>query len=217
MKQVLIVEDHPIFSDGLQNILADEPSISLKDKLSDGNEVLPFLSKNQIDLILLDINLPGVDGLSLLNEIKTKYPSIKILILTQYDKSAFIQSAIERGADGYLLKNLSRNQVLEAISKVLSGESFFSKEAMDTLVSSMRRQGSQYEVKLTKREVEVMTLLAKGMTVNELADKLFISAHTAETHRRNIMAKMKFKNRAELTVYASEHGYLDLPMNPGKE
>lgn len=217
MKQVLIVEDHPIFSDGLQNILADEESIFLKDKLSDGNEVLPFLSKNQIDLILLDINLPGIDGLSLLNEIKTKYPDIKILILTQYDKSAFIQSAIERGADGYLLKNLSKNQVLEAVSKVLSGKSFFAKEAMDTLVSSMRRQGTQHEVKLTKREVEVMTMLARGFTVNELAEKLFISAHTAETHRRNIMAKMKFKNRAELTVYASEHGYLDLPMNPGKE
>ncbi len=217
MKEVLIVEDHPIFSDGLHNILKSQESLFLTEKLNDGNEVLPFLSKNQVDLILLDINLPGIDGLSLLNEIKTKYPAIKVLIITQYDKSAFIQSAIERGADGYLLKNLSKDQILEAVSKVLSGEPFFSKEAMDTLVSSMRRQGTQYEVKLTKREIEVMTMLARGLTVNELADQLFISGHTAETHRRNIMAKMKFKNRAELTLYASEHGYLDLPSNPGKK
>lgn len=217
MKQVLIVEDHPIFSDGLQDILAAEASISLANKLSDGNEVLPFLAKNQIDLILLDINLPGIDGLSLLKAIKNKHPKTSILILTQYDKAAFIQNAIESGADGYLLKNLARDEVISAVSKVLSGESYFAKEAMDSLVSSMRRQGTQHEVKLTKREVEVMTLLAKGFTVNELAEKLFISGHTAETHRRNIMAKMKFKNRAELTVYASEHGYLDLPINPKGE
>ncbi|MDW3197602.1 MAG: response regulator transcription factor [Cytophagales bacterium] len=211
MKEILIVEDHPIFSDGLQNILADESSISLLDKLADGNLVIPFLAKNKVDLILLDINLPGIDGLSLLKEIKATYPDIKVLILTQYDKAAFIQSSIESGADGYLLKNSSKNQVLGAVSQVLSGEPYFSQEAMGTLISSMRRQGTNHQVKLTKRETEVMTLLAKGLTVNELADKLFISAHTAETHRRNVMAKMKFKNRAELTVYATEHGYLDLP------
>ena len=211
MKQVLIVEDHPIFSDGLQAILTEAASFSLLDTLSDGQEVLPFLAKHMVDLVLLDINLPGVDGLSLLKEIKQRYPDIRVLILTQYDKAAFIQSAIESGADGYLLKNLSSEQVMEATSKVLAGESFFSKEAMDTLVSSMRRQGTNFEVKLTKREKEVMILLAKGYTVNEASEELFISAHTAETHRRNIMAKMKFKNRADLTVYAKEHGYLDLP------
>ena len=211
MKKVLIVEDHPIFSDGLQNILASADTLDILAKLDNGSEVLPFLRKHQTDLILLDINLPEVDGLTLLKQVKSSHPEIKILILTQYDKAAFIQSAIEAGADGYLLKNLSRDQVLEAISKVLAGETFFAKEAMDTLVISMRRQGTAHEVKITKREKEVMILLAKGFTVNELADKLFISSHTAETHRRNIMAKMKFKNRAELTIYAKEHGYLDLP------
>lgn len=208
---ILLVEDHLIVKDGIKLVLDSEDELHVVGDLSRGDEVLPFLAKNQVDLVLLDINLPGVDGLTLASEIKTKYAGVKILVLTFYNKAAFIKGIAESGAEGYILKNSSKEEVITAIFKVLNGENHFSKEATETLLKSMRRQGTNYEVKLTKREIEVMILMANAYTVNEVADKLFISAHTAETHRKNIMAKLKFKNKAEMTLYAKENGYLDLP------
>ncbi len=208
---ILIVEDHLIVKDGIKLILESEDELTVVGDLHNGDEVVPFLEKNEVDLILLDINLPGTDGLTLAREIKEKHGSVKILVLTFYNKAAFIKGIAESGAEGYILKNSSKDEVISAIFKVLNGENHFSKEVTNTLLASMRRQGTNYEVKLTKREIEVMILLAKAFTTNEVADKLFLSAHTVETHRKNLMAKMKFKNRAEMTLYAKENGYLDLP------
>ncbi len=208
---ILIVEDHLIVKDGIKMVLESEEELSIVGDLHNGDEVIPFLEKNEVDLILLDINLPGKDGLTLAREIKEKYSSAKILVLTFYNKAAFIKGIAESGAEGYILKNSSKDEVVNAIFKVLSGENHFSNEVTKTLLDSMRRQGTNYEVKLTKREIEVMILLARAFTTNEVADKLFLSAHTVETHRKNLMAKMKFKNRAEMTLYAKENGYLDLP------
>lgn len=208
---ILIVEDHLIVKDGIKLIIDNEEGLNVIGDLEKGDEVMPFLKKEKVDLILLDINLPNVDGITLTTEIKTKHPEIKILVLTFYNKAAFIKAIIESGAEGYLLKNSSKNEVIHAIYRVLDGEDYFSKEASDTLMKSMRRQGTNYEVKLTKREVEVMILLARAYTVNESAEKLCISAHTVETHKKNIMAKLKLKNKAALTLYAKENGYLELP------
>ncbi len=208
---ILIVEDHLIVKDGIKLVLESEDELTIVGDLHNGADVLPFLKKNKVDLILLDINLPGVDGLTLATQIKEQFIGVKILVLTFYNKAAFIKGIAESGAEGYILKNSSKDEVISAIFKVLNGENYFSKEATNTLLKSMRRQGTNYEVKLTKREIEVMILLASAYTVNEVADKLFISAHTAETHRKNIMAKLKFKNKAEMTLYAKENGYLDLP------
>lgn len=209
--KILLVEDHLVVKDGFKAVLSLEERLDIVGDLDNGSDVMPFLTKNSVDLVLLDLNIPGVSGLTLAKEIKTSYPKTKVVALTFYNKAAFIKGIVEAGADGYLLKNSSREEVISAIYKVLNGEEYFSKEAMNTLIASMRRQGTNYEVKLTKREIEVMILLAKAFTVNEVAEELIISTHTAETHRKNIMAKLKFKNKAELTLYAKENGYLDLP------
>ncbi len=211
MYNILIVEDHLVVKEGLRMVLSQEEALNIVGDLESGGEVMSFLAKNQVDLVLLDLNLPEVDGITLTRQIKSQYPQIKVLALTFYNKAAFIQGVAEAGAEGYLLKNSSKEEVIKAIFGVLNGKNHFSKEATDTLLSSMRRQGTQHEVKLTKREIEVMKLLASAYTVNEVAEKLFISAHTAETHRKNIMAKLKLKNKADLTLYAKDNGYLDLP------
>lgn len=211
MNKILIVEDHQVVKDGLELILNEEEDLEVVGALHDGGSVLPFLEKNKVDLILLDINLPTLDGIWLANEIKTNYAEIKVLVLTFYKKAAFVQEIAQSGAEGYLLKNSPKEEVISAIHKVLAGETYFAAEATQVLLKSLRRQGTQKETHLTKREIEVMTLLASAYTVNEVAEKLFISAHTAETHRKNIMAKLRFKNKAELVIYAKENGYLDLP------
>lgn len=208
--KILIVEDHLVVKDGFEMILGSEEHIEIIGSLDKGDLVLPFLSQNEVDLILLDINLPDVDGITLTPKIKKSFPNIRILALTFYNKAAFIQGMLEAGADGYLLKNSSKEEVISAIHKVLSGETYVSSEANQTLLKSMQRQGTDHVAKLTKREIEVMILLAKAFTVNEVAEQLFISSHTADTHRKNIMAKLKLKNKADLAVYAKEHGYLDL-------
>ncbi|MEO9967980.1 MAG: response regulator transcription factor [Reichenbachiella sp.] len=209
--QILIVEDHQVVKEGLKLILEAEEPLEVAGALHDGNEVMTFLEDHPVDLVLLDINLPNIDGITLTTQIKDRFPKIKVLILTFYKKAAFIQEVAQSGAEGYVLKNSPKEEVISAIYKVLDGGSYFSKEVTNVLLSSMRKQGTEHVTKLTKREIEVMILLATAYTVNEVAEKLFISAHTAETHRKNIMAKLRFKNKAELTLYAKENGYLDLP------
>ncbi len=208
---ILIVEDHLVVKDGLKVILDAEELLKVVGDLDNGNDVIPFMEKEPVDLVLLDINLPGINGIEITKSIKQQFPETKVLALTFYNKAAFIKKSIEAEVDGYLLKNSSREEVITAIFKVLNGETYFSREATDTLMNSFKRQNRTHVAKLTKREEEVMILLARAYTVNEVADKLFISAHTAETHRKNIMAKLRFKNKAELTLYAKENGYLDLP------
>lgn len=209
--KILIVEDHLIVKDGIKMVLKKEADLEIVGDLDDGDEVISFLKKTPVDLILLDINLPKVDGVTLARKIKSEFQTVKILVLTFYNKAAFIKEIAETGAEGYVLKNSSGDEVISAIYKVLNGERYFSKEATDTLLKSLQRQGTNHQAKLTKREIEVMILIAKGFTANEIAEKLFISAHTADTHRKNIMAKLKFKNKAELILYTKENGYLDLP------
>lgn len=211
--KILIVEDHLVVKDGIKLLLGDKSDLLVVGDLHHGDGVIPFLEKNEVDLVLLDINLPGKDGLTLAREIKASHKHVKILVLTFYNKAAFIKGIAESGAEGYLLKNSSAEELISAIYKILDGENYFSDQATKTLIESYRRQGTNFEVRLTKRETEVMILIAQAYTINEIAEKLFISAHTAETHRKNIMAKLKFKNRVELTLYAKENGYLDLPPN----
>ena len=206
-----MVEDHAILSEGVKSLLKDHEEFAVVGELRNGNDVLPFLKYNEVHLVILDLNLPGKDGISLAREIKQLLPKVRILVLTFYNKPAFVKEIAATGVEGYLLKNSSGDDIVAAMLKVVKGESVFSKEAVDTWLKSLQRQGTGYQVKLTKREKEVMILLAKAYTTNEVATKLKISAYTAETHRKNIMAKLKMKNVAELALYARDNGYLDLP------
>ena len=208
--RILLVEDHQVVREGFQLILQAEEKLDVIGSLGNGSDVLPFLLKHPIDFVLLDIDLPGVNGLILAQEIRKHYPAIRILILTFHNKAAYIKEIISTGADGYVLKNAGKDQVLKAIYHILEGETYFSKEATDTLVKSYQRQGTKKVIEPTKRELEVMILLAKGYTINEIADQFSRASHTVETHRRNAYAKMNFKNKADLTRYITENGYLDV-------
>ena len=196
--------------DGLTLILNQEDKLYVSGSLDNGHDVMPFLQENKVHLVILDLNLPGIKGVVLARQIKEKYPMVKVMALTFYNKAAFIKEIAESGCEGYLVKNSSKEEVIEAIFKILNGEKYFSQEVSETMFNSLERSGTKEKVKLTKREIEVMVYLAKGYTVNEIAEKLIRSPHTVDTHRKNIMGKLGFRNRAALALYAQENGYLDL-------
>ena len=210
---LLIVEDHIVLSDGLDAVLSQEEDLAVVGLVNHGDEVLPFLNQHDVDLIILDIGIPGKNGLELSTEIKNKFPRIKILVLTFHEKAAYIKSVVESGAEGYLLKNSSKNEVIQAIRQILSGQKVYSKKVTETLLNSLQTQGTSHTIKLTKREIEIMKLIANEYTSSEIAEKLFISAHTVETHRKNMIGKLNVKNTAGLVRYAVENGYLD-QINP---
>lgn len=202
--RLLIADDHPLIIDGLKTSLSREESLEIVDEAVDGAEVLSALQRHNIDVILLDINMPGMNGFETLQKIVPEFPDVKILILSMYDKPEFIHSLIENGASGYLLKNTGRDEMIYAIQKVHHGNIYFSEEVKKILKKEERAAGGHEQ--LTKREKEILSLIAQEKTTSEIAELLFISTHTVDTHRKNLLAKLGVKNAAGLVKFAIEYG-----------
>ena len=196
--KVFITDDHYMVVEGIRSLLQHEPDIEWMGHAMNAASCLAFLQQQQPDIILMDINLPDKSGIDLCKEVLEKYPGIYIIGLSTFNQQSFIQKMIDNGASGYVLKNATQQELMEGIHTVMSGRQYLSHEA----AQSLRKSSSGNTPVLTRREKEVLELIADGLTNNEIAEKLFISSTTVDTHRKNLLAKFEAKNIAALVKMA---------------
>ena len=216
MINVLIADDHQLFIDGLSSLLKNEPDIDIKGQALNGKEVIHALAYNRIDIVLLDINMPDTDVVEVTKQIRTKFPHTKIIILTMYHGTRYYTKLIKYGINGYLYKSAGKAEFLEAIHKASNGEMYIHKDLfteanMDKkdLMPAFDTNLSNPEQLLTKRELEILKLIAQEYSNNAIADQLFISTGTVDTHRKNIILKLGVKNTVGLIKYCIQNNLLD--------
>lgn len=200
MIRVLIADDHQMFVDGLKSLLVEEKEMCVVGEARNGYEVLDICEQEQVDIVIMDINMPLMDGIQTSKRLSKAHPSVKILGLSMYNDKDYITDILKAGARGYVLKNTGKDNLLNAIATLQSGSTYLSDEVSKTLLSSFMKSqtGDQLIEKVSDREREVLDCIASGLTTHEIADKLFISKNTVETHRKNLLYKLKAKNTAEL-------------------
>ncbi len=208
--KVLLVDDHNIVKQGLRAIL-ESGGIEVVDEASNGKEAIEKLKAGlNIDLAILDINMPVMNGIQAAEVISKDFSDLKILALTMLNEEYHIRKMLKAGADGYILKNSGKEELLKAVETICKGEHYFSKEATNVIMMDMMNggEGSETvteEVYLTEREKDIIQLIAQEYTNAEIAEKLFISVRTVDAHRRNLLQKIGARNTAGLVVYAIEH------------
>ena len=199
MHKILIVDDHPIVAEGLRNLVKDSGIAEVVGVAGTAKSCLDFLRWEKPDIIFLDINLPDMQGTELCKIIKQKNPAQKILALTTFNERSVVTKMIDNGADGYILKNSDSSEIVDAIKELAAGSKYLSGE-----VESILSRKPEQELILTKREKEVLAFIADGLTNNEIAEKLFISPLTVDSHRKNLITKLEAKNTASLIKIAVE-------------
>lgn len=198
--KIFLVDDHKIFVEGVANLLSDQADLNIMGWAYDGKSVIEFLRENPVDIVLTDIQMPGMTGIELTQKIKEEFPHIRIIALSMFDKKEIVQELISSGAEGYLLKDIEKSELLTAIRKVASGEYYYSSSIAGILMKSITEKDL-----LTKREKEIIKLIAEENTNSMIAEKLFISEHTVESHRKNIFRKTNAKSIVGLIKYAYEN------------
>lgn len=213
MIKILIADDHQMFIDGLSALAESLENVNVLGGANDGVELLKLLETQPADLILMDYNMPIMDGLECTRIIIDKYPEIKVLMLTMHHSKDYIAKALKAGAHGYILKNTGKEELQEAIEAIIAGDSYFSKEVTEQIMQGLQRKKKiqkDYQISdLTEREKEVLILITQEMTTNEIAEALFISKHTVETHRKNLISKLNVRNVTGLVKYAVQQGLVD--------
>lgn len=216
MIRVLIADDHNMFVEGLESILQDEEEIIVVAKCYNGNAIFDAVAEHEVDVLLLDINLPEMSGIDVCKKLHSDHPNIRVLALSMYNDESFVSEILKHGALGYILKNTGKKELIRAIKQVFDGQSYFSDEVTETIMKSLvsHRQGGKPKVKQTpkisRREKEVLDLILKEHTTQEIAETLFISLKTVESHRRSLLTKLNVRNTAGLVRVAVEHKLLDL-------
>ncbi len=212
MIRVLLADDHQMFLEGITALLGNESDIELVGHAAHGGEVMATLLSTVPDVLVLDINMPGLDGLETLSMMAEKHPAVRVLVLSMHSELRFIEQAIENGATGYILKNADKNELLEAVRTVAKGEKYYSREVSNVLIEAMQnpaKDRSYKQVDISQREQEVLSLFAQACTTPEIAKRLFISEHTVKSHRKNLLAKLDVKNSAALVRFAIENDLVD--------
>jgi DNA-binding NarL/FixJ family response regulator len=205
--KALIVEDHPIVSESLVNLIHTSLPGMICHPVMNGHDGLAYLNGNKTDIILLDINLPDMNGIEFCKEATSRFPSLHILAITSIEQRHVVEKVMENGALGFILKSADTDEILSAINQVLLGKKYINKQVSELLQGKSSPQGNLPI--LTRRELEVLRLIADGLTNQEIADKLFISSWTVDTHRKNLLVKFNAKNTAILIKIASSEGLLD--------
>ncbi|POY36756.1 DNA-binding response regulator [Solitalea longa] len=205
-----IADDHIMVINGLKTMLEKHDGISIISTNINGKELLDSLALAQPDVLLLDIQMPGMTGIELCPIIVKTYPGIKIITLTSFEESHYVKQMIRNGVSGYLLKNTDQNTLIEAIEAVYNGQQFIDPQIQKILLeeSLSGKKVSSYEIPLTKREKEILKLVAEEKSNQEIADLLFISLRTVETHRLNLSQKLNIKNTAGLVKEAIKRGLI---------
>lgn len=210
MIKILVVDDHAIVRDGLRRILQDTPDMVVADEASNGEEVINKVWNNHYDLVLLDISLPGRDGLDVLKQLKCTNPQIPILILSMYPEEHYAVRSLRAGASGYLTKQSSSDELIGAIRKVANGSRYITPSLAEKLAFELGGDVRKLpHEKLSDREYQVMCMFGSGKTVKEIAEILSLSIRTISTHRAHILNKMEMKNNAQLTYYAIKNALVE--------
>lgn len=202
--KIIIADDHTLFINGLRLLLKEEPRIEVIDVANDGKELLDVLTTTTPDLILLDINMPVLNGLDAAKYIKRSYPAIKLIILSTYNEDHLVDKAKQVGVNGYLLKNSSKEELLQTIYLVMNYQSAFPYREPKKENLFDREDSFLKPFNLTKREMEIVLLLKNNLTNQQIADQLFLSIYTVDTHRKNIMQKLGLKSPAALMKFIIE-------------
>lgn len=204
---VFIVDDHYMVIEGIRSLLKNEKDIVWMGHAMNAESCLAFLNNSLPDIIFMDINLPDKSGIDLCREVKEKYPSVFIIGLSTFNQQSFVSKMMQNGASGYVLKNATQEELLLAAQTVIRGRTYLSQEA----ASFAEKKAGRELPLLTRREKEVLGLIADGLTTQEIAGKLFVSATTVETHRKNLLFKLEVKNVASMIKVAAKLNLIDYP------
>lgn len=206
--RVLLCDDHRIITDGLKVLLASDPGMECVGVAENGAEALQAVEHVQVDVVLMDLDMPVLDGLAATERLKAKWPQVKVIILSMHDEAAMVQRMMELGADGYLVKNCGRDELLLAIRDVHAGRKHFGSALMESLLQQRQENAARSGLlnDLSEREIEVLAALAEGCTNKEIGERLFISPRTVDTHRTNLMKKLDTHNMAGLVRIAIKAG-----------
>jgi len=209
MIKILVVDDHPLVIDGIRTMLKDEAYLHIEAAVKTGKEAISFMESGvAVDIILLDINLPDIDGLKLCEIFREKNKDIRILGLTYINEAGIITQLIKKGANGYLLKNMEKVELVDAINKVMDGQVYLSRAANEKILQQLQVHDLPKDdiPTLTRREREILELLTKGHTSQEIASQLFLSTYTVDSHRRNMLQKFNVHNTQSLLNVVRELG-----------
>jgi DNA-binding NarL/FixJ family response regulator len=212
MIKVIIADDHKIFRQGISALISDEEDIKVIGEAGNEQDLKQLLGTDLPDLILMDITFGESNGIELTNHLTSKYPGIKILAFSMHDEKSYVLKMLEAGATGYLIKSAGKEEMITGIRTVAKGDGYFSQEVSTLLLrhfSKKDKTSSKVGEELTARELEVLKLIADEYSNPEIAEKLFISTRTVDTHRRNLLDKLRVKNTAGLVKYAIKHDLLD--------
>jgi DNA-binding NarL/FixJ family response regulator len=208
--KIIICDDQAVVRDGLEMLLSLEKDIEVLGTAQDGAEAVELVSQHQPDLVLMDLKMPGMNGIEATRQIRVKFPEIKVLVLTTYDDDEWVFDAIRAGASGYLLKDTPREKVVEAIHGTVTGKSFvdptIAGKLLDQVSSQQTQPSNLLTDKLTERETDVLRLLAKGLTNAEIAARLYLSEGTVRNHVSAILDKLGVSDRTQAAVIAIQHG-----------
>jgi DNA-binding NarL/FixJ family response regulator len=216
--RITVIDDHKLFVDGICSLLADDEQFQIVESQLSPIKFLNKFEKGMADVYLVDINMPEMSGIELARKVMDKDPQAKILALTMFDEFQYVEDMIKSGASGYVLKSASLEELTDAVITVSSGKKYFGNSIQEMMFNKIRGKTSEEntsqtnpeQIKLTKREIEILTLIVKEYTTGQIADKLFISERTVETHRKNIFSKTKAKSVIGLSKYAIKSGIIKL-------
>jgi two-component system invasion response regulator UvrY len=210
MIKVLIADDHTVVRQGLKQILSGDPQLSVIGEAADGNEVLSALETLKVDVLVLDITMPGRNGLDVLKEVKRRRPTLPVLVLSMHPEDQFAIRILRAGAAGYITKESAPEELVGALRKVCSGGKYVSPQLAEKLVVFIEDETTRPpHEKLSDREFEVLRMLALGKTVSEVAEELLLSVKTVSTYRSRVLEKMKMTSNAEITRYALQNGLIN--------
>lgn len=212
MIRIIIADDHRIVLDGLKSLFDDVEDMECIATAPDGKRALDLCINMEPDIVLMDIDMPEMNGIEATRAVKKEKPNVKVITLTQHSEKGMIQRLMECGSDGYLLKNIDQEELVMAIRKVLDGQKYFSSEVAASLLDSGPTQspeGLEAAAQLSAREVEILRHVAQGLSSREIGEQLFISPRTVDTHRNNLMQKLDIHNIAGLIRFAFKNGYAE--------
>ena len=208
--RIYIADDHAMFRDGIKAMLEPETNMEIIGEAGTHDKILSDCEELKPDVVLMDISMQDTDGIKVTRLLKERTPDLKILAVSMHNESHYIKSMLDNGANGYILKTTGRNEMISAIKAVYDGATFLSSDVSMSLLKSLNQQEQKSsQIKLTPREIEVLKMIAGEYSNQEIAETLFISPRTVDTHRRNLLEKLGLKNTAGLVKFAIQQGYID--------
>lgn len=207
MTRIILADDHQLFIEGVRTVLADLTDVSVIATVNDGEALMRKVRSEEVDVVLLDLNMPKLDGLKCLKEIKATKPSIKVLILTNYNQPELVDEVRKLEADGFMVKNSSASELRDAVVRIIAGEKLFNEGQKSPVLDETSYFFDDFlkKFKLTRREVDIIRLVCRELSSKQIAAELHLSEFTVSTHRKNIQRKLNIKNVAGLVAFAKEH------------